>query len=341
MDTQLQQASFDLIERADLLEIAVIRTAATLGIADTLSAGPDTAQNIAGAVSSDPAITAYLLDEMVVRGLLSAIDSGDQRRYALTDAAQPLRSDHPMSVRAILRNDTMVGVSALSMLRLDHTVRTGQPAADASGRGFWDEINVEPSFLADWENQAKAAEQGGALGWGASLIVDAYDWSDVRSVVDVGGHIGSITLALLAAHPHLNVTLLDFGHPATVSHDRLARSSAAGRATVVDGSFFDELPAGGDIYLLSAILADWSDVDAVRILSRCRNAAAAASGKVLLAEVAMPMDSPATRLRMRSMMPSPARTTDQLRALARAAGLEVRWEGPPHPHRSILELVPA
>lgn len=346
MDTHPQQASLDLVARADLLEVAVIRSAATLGIADTLVDGPATAREIATSAASDPDVTAYLLDEMVSRGLLTIERSGggsaDEALYGLTDAAQPLRSDHPLSVRPMLRNDTMLGVSGLSMMRLDHTVRTGEPSALASGVSFWQQINVDPVFLPDWQEQAEAADQqGGALGWGASLIIDGYDWSNVGHVVDVGGHVGSISLALLAAHPDLRATLLDFGHPATVSRERFERAGMADRATVVDGDFFAELPAGGDVYLVSAILADWPDEDAVRILKRCREAAAATGGRVLLAEVGMPMDSASTRLRMRSMMPSPDRSSDELKALARAAGLDVRWESPAHPVRTLFELVPA
>ena len=38
------------------------------------------------------------------------------------------------------------------------------------------------------------------------------------------------------------------------------------------GSFFDSIPAGGDVYVLSRILHDWPDDKAATILANCRKA---------------------------------------------------------------------
>ena len=55
------------------------------------------------------------------------------------------------------------------------------------------------------------------------------------------------------------------------------------RCEVVAGSFFDAVPAGADAYVLKAILHDWEDDDAVRILRRCR-AAIPDDGALLVVE---------------------------------------------------------
>ena len=54
-----------------------------------------------------------------------------------------------------------------------------------------------------------------------------------------------------------------------------ARLTAAGvdaRCTVVAGDAFEAVPRGGDLYLLSRVIHDWNDDDAVRILRSCRRA---------------------------------------------------------------------
>jgi hypothetical protein len=99
---------------------------------------------------------------------------------------------------------------------------------------------------------------------------------------------------------------------------------------VVEGSFFDPLPEGADVYILSRVLEDWDDEHAVAILRRCA-AAAAASGKVLLVEEGAlgqddeddePIDTEMD-LRMLVYCGGRERALPELQALAVAAGLRV------------------
>jgi O-methyltransferase domain len=56
---------------------------------------------------------------------------------------------------------------------------------------------------------------------------------------------------------------------------------------VVGGSFFDSVPEGADAYLMKAILHDWKDDVALKILGNIR-AAIAPGGKLLLLESVLP-----------------------------------------------------
>lgn len=44
------------------------------------------------------------------------------------------------------------------------------------------------------------------------------------------------------------------------------------RCQIIPGSFFDSVPTGGDVYMLSRILHDWPDEKAKLILDNCRKA---------------------------------------------------------------------
>jgi hypothetical protein len=50
----------------------------------------------------------------------------------------------------------------------------------------------------------------------------------------------------------------------------LPRSEA--RSTIQSGSFFERVPSGGDAYLLSHIIHDWSEEHCLAILGNCRRA---------------------------------------------------------------------
>jgi hypothetical protein len=67
----------------------------------------------------------------------------------------------------------------------------------------------------------------------------------------------------------------------------------------VGGSFFEQVPPDGDVYILSNILHDWNDADCVRILRSCRTAMRAGA-RLLVAEAIVPEES----------VPSMARTID-------------------------------
>jgi hypothetical protein len=59
------------------------------------------------------------------------------------------------------------------------------------------------------------------------------------------------------------------------------------RVRVVEGSFFDSAPEGGDAYVLKNVIHDWPHDDAVRILANVR-AAAQPGARVLLIEIVLP-----------------------------------------------------
>ncbi|MET9775378.1 methyltransferase [Streptomyces sp. NPDC006367] len=332
-----QQDSGDLLEMADLLTPAAIRAAATLRLADRLD-GPADVVKLAEITGTRADLLELLLRHLTDRGVLTL---GDDGTHTVTELGARLRSDHPESLRAHLAQDGLYGRAELALVDLTHTLRTGEPAhAAVFGRGYWETVNEDPAFVEALEQ----TEERPQLGWGAELIFDSYDWRQVRRVVDVGGHSGAVLMELLRRQPGLHGTLVDLKNVAEVAGRRFAAAGLADRARAVVGSFFDPLPTGGDVYLLSAILADWSDERAVAILRRCAEAAGPA-GKVLVAEVNLqvPRDAPgsaALELWLRATMPAPVRTVGQVKALAEAAGLRPTWEGPVTPVRSLLEFTP-
>ena len=62
--------------------------------------------------------------------------------------------------------------------------------------------------------------------------------------------------------------------------------SASGRIQFLCGDFFDAVPSGADVYILKRIIHDWSNEQAVKILTKCREAAKR-PGRVLIAETIM------------------------------------------------------
>ncbi|MEU6713530.1 methyltransferase [Nonomuraea sp. NPDC046802] len=108
-------------------------------------------------------------------------------------------------------------------------------------------------------------------------------WSGVRHVVDAGGGVGALPAEVLRANAGVRATLVDL--PDTVARGRrfLAERGLDGRCEFAGQSFFDPLPKGGEVYLLSAVLHDWGHEPATAILRRCAEAAGE-TGRVVIVE---------------------------------------------------------
>ena len=63
------------------------------------------------------------------------------------------------------------------------------------------------------------------------------------------------------------------------------------RCDVMLGDFFESVPAGGDVYLLSFVLHDWTD-DECRALLRTVRAAMPPRARLLVLEQVLPDDGP-------------------------------------------------
>jgi hypothetical protein len=146
---------------------------------------------------------------------------------------------------------------------LEHSVRTGAPSVETfEPRGAWAYLHDHPEE-AEIFNQAMTAKAAGDT----SAVLNAYDFTRFATIADIGGGRGHLLRAVLDAAPSARGVLFDLPDViamADVEHPRL---------TAQPGDFFsDSLPAA-DAYILMEVLHDWSDRDAIEILSAVRTAA--------------------------------------------------------------------
>lgn len=242
-----------------------VATVARLGVADQLSRGPESSAVLARSTGADPDALDRLLRAAAGLGL---VDEVEPSVFALAPLGEWLRSDG-QNLR-----DLAVALAGKGhwrpVERLHDVVMTGRPAAEpALGTDLWDYYRQNPE-----EGAAFAAAMGNVSAAVAQEVVASYDTAPFRRIVDVGGSHGVLLAALLEANPEATGVLFDRPEVIAGAREVLEARGLAERVDLVEGDFFEEVPSGGDLYLLKHILHDWDDATAGRILDRCREAAA-------------------------------------------------------------------
>jgi SAM-dependent methyltransferase len=254
-----------------------------LGIPDLMAAGPRPVADLAQAAGAHPGALYRVLRAVGEAGLVRESAAGV---FELTSLGQPLLSGVPRSSADAV---VMFGEEVFrSFADITYTLRTGRPAFEkVYGKPFYD-------YLADSPDAARtfSAAMGDAP---VPAALAACDLTGVRTVVDVGGGNGGLLARVLRAHPSARGVLVDLEPALRQAADRLARAGVADRAQIVTGSFFDPIPADGDVYVLSRVLHNWDDDDAVRVLRRVREAISP-GGRLIVFEELLPapaQDAPA------------------------------------------------
>ena len=241
----------------------LLYVASELGVAEAL---PGTGGEVAERVGADAGAMTRVLRGLSLEGIVTEEDG----RYALTELGALL----PAFAGALRARGELYYRGASDLLG---AVRSGGTSFErVYGASFFAHLDAHPSHQDAFEaSMAGRAEQE------AEAVVAAYDFGAFSSLVDVGGGRG-VLLAAILRRTDLDAVLVD-----RESAVEAARAFLGSRASCVVGDFFEAVPAGADAYLLSRVLHDWDDEDALRILGVCR-AAMGADARLLIVDAILP-----------------------------------------------------
>ena len=314
-----------------------IHVAAALGVADLLADGPRTSDELAAATNAHSGSLYRLLRALASVGVFHE-DEG--RLFSLTPIGALLRSDVPGSLRGWAMH---VGRPYFqeAWSHLEHSIRTGDNAFQhVHGTDVW-------AFRAEHPDESAIFDLAMESLTGAAnqALLDAYDFGRFETVIDVGGGNGALLAALLGEFPAMRGVLLDQPHVVANAAAVLERAGVADRCEIVGGSFFDEVPTGGDAYTLKSIIHDHEDERAVAILRICRRAMAADATLLLIERiVGPPNEDPRTKFSDLNMLVAPAgreRTLHEWDALVSGAGFRLTTATPSTSGLAVIEAVPA
>ena len=299
-----------------------IYVATKLGLPDLLVDGPRHYSELAKSTSTHAESLNRLMRLLASSGVLMEVDNGN---FALTPIGECLRRDGVWPVRAT----TLMWGGMMQRVwgELLYSVQTGKPATDrVLGTDAWSYLleHADEAVIFD-ESQAEFADQA------AKVVAAAYDFSSIRTLIDVGGGNGTFMIGILKPNPRLRGVVFELQRAAEAARKQVEVADLTARCDVISGNFFELVPAGADAYLLKHVIHDFDDDRALVILKNCRRAIAP-EGKLLVVEGVYPTrinQSPESRaaaandVNLLVCLGGRQRSESEFRALFRAAGFDL------------------
>jgi hypothetical protein len=311
-----------------------IYVAAKLGLAELLARGPRSPEDLATTTGTHAPSLYRLLRALAGLGIFAEEPDG---RFALTPMASCLQ-DGPESLRslAIMRGEWQYAAWG----QLLHSIRTGQTAFDTlHGMPLFEWLAQKPEAGRIFD-----AAMTGVHGRETAAMLDAYDFSGIRTLADIGGGNGSVIRAVLERYPEMTGILFDLPGVGERARAELATAGLTARCRIETGSFFDGVPAGADTYLLRHIIHDWDDERSVAILRVCRRAMGPASRLLVVEGVVPTGNEPSVSKRydlsMMVMVGGKERTEVEYRTLFAAGGFRLTRIVPTRTWVAIIEGEP-
>ncbi len=311
-----------------------MHVAAKLNIADLIAAGgPMNGAALAEKSGAHEESLSRLLRALASIGVFS-IDLNEN--YSLTPLADCLRADSPVSVKAMAV--TVGGVFYKAYDELLFSVQSGDG-------GFQKALGIPVfEYLANNPEDGKSFDRmmTDIHGGETEPMVNGYDFSVFDTLVDIGGGNGDVIAAVLNKNPKVKGILFDLPEVIDRSRSNIAASGLSERCQLDSGNFFESVSKGGDAYMMRHILHDWSDADAVTILTNCRKSMNP-GGKVLVVEAVIQEGNGPSPFKLLDlsmlMVGGKERTHQQFEAIFSRAGLQLNRIVPFQQDLSVVEGV--
>jgi hypothetical protein len=293
-----------------------ISLAAKLKLADLLNDQPKPIDELAEKTGTKADRLYRLLRALASQEIF---EEKEPRIFSNTMLSRFLRSGTAGSLRnvALFYGDQ----TYLAFEHFENQLRTGEVAyVKRYGADVFSNLGRDSERFAVFNNAMAELcyEQAGA-------ILDAYDFSGINMLCDIGGGNGSLLAAVLERHSKLNGILVDLPEVIGIAKQYFSQRKLHSRVSAVGGDFFKPLNSRADACMMKYIIHDWPDEKALQILRNCKEVAP----KILVIEQMIPpgndpLFGKMSDLMMMTSFGSGERTQGDFQRLFDLAGLKIK-----------------
>lgn len=202
--------------------------------------------------------------------------------FGLGEVGQLLRSDIPESQHAlaVLMWEPWWRQGWDELL---YSLRTGKAAFEYfHGRKLFEYLKLNPE-AAELFNKAMTSITMQEI----KAILEAYDFSGIQKIADIGGGHGKLLASILKKCPSMQGILFDLPVVLDSARINIAHENLSERCELVAGDFFESFSLRSNVYILKSVIHDWNDEQAICILKNCRSSLNK-NGRLLIIERIIP-----------------------------------------------------
>ena len=268
--------------KEELLEIIynyrkaqLLYVAAKLEISSYLTNGPKSSLEISQKTKTDPDAIYRVLRALASFGVYEELED---KQFALTEKGQLLLKDQKDNVwiDAVMRMEEYNWRPWGELLK---GVKSGESVFEAIfGKNLFEYLKDNPDASQTFNTAMGFYTQANNI-----AILEEYDFTQYKTIADIGGNSGDFLRQILLRNESAKGVLFDLPSVIQSIDKSLIDSEMEKRFTFVEGSFFETLPEGCDLYVMKKIIHDWDDEHSLKILKKCYEACPS-GGKVLLVE---------------------------------------------------------
>jgi hypothetical protein len=215
---------------------------------------PMTGPQIAEALELHARAVPDFPDALVALKLLGREGEGSDALYRNTEASAVfLDKASPAYIGGILE------MSNARLYRfwgdLTEALQTGKPQNEIkhTGKPMFEELYSDPDRLEQFMN----AMAGISLG-PFHALAEKFDFSKYKTLCDVGGATGQLSIMVASRHPHMHCTSFDLPVVEPIAKRTIEAAGLSERVTAVGGDFFADPLPNADVITMGLILHDWN-----------------------------------------------------------------------------------
>jgi 2-polyprenyl-3-methyl-5-hydroxy-6-metoxy-1,4-benzoquinol methylase len=232
----------------------VLQSAVELDLFSTLATESMTGSQLQDALQLHPRAIPDFLDALVALKFLEREGCGADARYSNTDeTALFLDRSSPKFVGGFL---DMAGSRLYPFWGdLTEALKTGKPQNEIkhSGTPMFDELYSDPERLEQFLSAMSGASAGNF-----QALSEKFDFSRYKTVCDVGGAAGLLSMFVAGKHPDVQCITADLPEVTKVAEKKVAAAGLADRISAQPLDFFSQPLPKADVITMGMILHDWN-----------------------------------------------------------------------------------
>lgn len=164
---------------------------------------------------------------------------------------------------------------------LEEGLLTGAPQNETkAGENLFEKLYNDAGRLKGFVHAMTGAQLGGFI-----AFAEKFDFSKYKTLTDVGGSAGMLSLMVVQRQPHMSCITFDLPAIAPIANETIEQFDLRSRVKVVSGDFFADAIPVADIVTMGNILHDWNEETKLILMQKAYDALPAGGAFVVIESI--------------------------------------------------------